>query len=343
MASRPAALASLSLVLACLWASPVGAAPSPAERETARSLMLEGDKLRSAGDLAAALQRFQSAHALMGVPTTGLAVAETQAQLGLLVDARSTALEVLAIETAAHEPAVFAAAREKLAALTRSLEKRVCTLRTSVSPESADYKLQIDNVNLPKAARGAPFKTNPGAHTIKVRAPGYREQTRELTLREGAVAEVQIELVAQADAEAKRAPTQASEVPLTSVSAGQAAYSYQLDEARQSGRTRGVIGLSLGAVSLAAGAVTGWLSWSMTAHELEVCGPDYACDKSQADALRQANTLGHIANITLPLGIIGISYGLYELLTLPAAPPPAARAKLGVELLPTAIVVHGVM
>jgi hypothetical protein len=303
--------------------------------------MLEGDKLRNAGDLAAALQRFQSAHALMGVPTTGLAVAETQAKLGLLVDARSTALEVLAIEAPATEPAVFAAAREKLATLTHSLEKRVCTLKTSVSPASADFKLQIDNVDLPKAARNAPFKTNPGAHTIKVSAPGYRAQTRELTLREGGVGEVEFTLVAEG--EAKSAPAQTSELPAVSVSPGQAAYSFQLDEARQSGRTRGLIGLSLGAVSLAAGAVTGWMSWSMTAHELEVCGPDYTCPSSQADALRQANTLGHIANITLPLGIIGIGYGLYELLTLPAAPPTAAGAKLEVELLPNAIVVHGVM
>ena len=339
MASKLAALGRLGLILTWwVWASPVEATPTPAERETARSLMLEGDKLRVAGDLKEALSRFQSAHALMGVPTTGLAVAETQAQLGLLVDARSTALEVLSIEAAATEPAVFAAAREKLATLTQSLEKRVCTLRTGVSPESADYKLQIDNVNLPRAARGAPFKTNPGAHIIKVRAPGYREQTRELTLREGAVAELHFTLAAEA--EVKRAPAQA---PPAAVSPGQAAYSYQLDEARQSGRTRGLIGLSLGAVSLTAGAVTGWLSWSMTAHELEVCRPDYSCDRSQADALRQANTLGHIANITVPLGIIGIGYGLYELLTLPAAPPAAAQAKVELELLPNAILLHGVM
>ena len=77
---------TLLLVLAC--AARTLAAPSPAERETARSLMVDGDRLRSAGDLQSALARYQAAHAIMNVPTTGLALAETQAALGLLVEAR---------------------------------------------------------------------------------------------------------------------------------------------------------------------------------------------------------------------------------------------------------------
>ncbi|HTU62558.1 MAG TPA: hypothetical protein VMF89_29055, partial [Polyangiales bacterium] len=82
-----------------LFLQPAAAEPGASERETARALMTEGDKLRAAGDLRAALTRYQAAHAIVHAPTTGLDLARVQAQLGLLVEARSTASEVI------HHPA----------------------------------------------------------------------------------------------------------------------------------------------------------------------------------------------------------------------------------------------
>ena len=133
---------TLLLVLAC--AARTLAAPSPAERETARSLMVDGDRLRSAGDLQSALARYQAAHAIMNVPTTGLALAETQAALGLLVEARGTALLVTGLPAAETEPGVFVSARRSAAALAVKLEPRVCILETTVTPANAGYSLRID-------------------------------------------------------------------------------------------------------------------------------------------------------------------------------------------------------
>src|SRR4051794_16154924 len=94
-------LAALALWF-CAWtsASPAFATPSASERETARSLMQDGDRLLSSGDPMNALKCYQAAHAIMHVPTTGVAVAKTQAEVGQLVEARSSALDVLSIPTA---------------------------------------------------------------------------------------------------------------------------------------------------------------------------------------------------------------------------------------------------
>src|SRR5436190_23509399 len=54
------------------------AEPSAADKETARSLMDEGDRKFAAKDYKGALDAYQGAHAIMGVPTTGLEVAKAQ-------------------------------------------------------------------------------------------------------------------------------------------------------------------------------------------------------------------------------------------------------------------------
>jgi hypothetical protein len=72
----------------------LAAEPTAADRETARTLLIDGREKLSAGDAKGALQSFQAAHAIMGVPTTGLDLARAQAALGDLVGARATALGV---------------------------------------------------------------------------------------------------------------------------------------------------------------------------------------------------------------------------------------------------------
>ena len=45
-------------------------------------------------DLEGALKRYEAAHEIMGVPTTGIEVARTRAKLGQLVEARAVAIEL---------------------------------------------------------------------------------------------------------------------------------------------------------------------------------------------------------------------------------------------------------
>jgi len=91
--------------------TPVLGDPTPAHRNTARSLLIRGRAELAAGDAEAALEAFQAAHAILGVPTTGIDVARAQLALGLLVEARDTALEVMRFPVGPGEPAAFTDAR----------------------------------------------------------------------------------------------------------------------------------------------------------------------------------------------------------------------------------------
>jgi hypothetical protein len=309
-----------------LQAAPAAAEPSAAERETARGLMQEGDQLRSAGDMRGALARYQSAHAIMHVPTTGLDVARTQAQLGLLVEARGVAVEVSNSPAEPNEPRVFAEARKAATELAAQLESRVPSVKTLVTPPDVPYTLTIDGVKLPDAAREVAFRTNPGMHIISVEAPGRASQTRQVTLADGQATSLSIALP-PAELSGPAATTAIAPVATAGMQPAAApnVAMHADDDPARGGRIRSIIGFSVGGVALVIGSVAGIMSASKTSDLKKQC-PNDQCDPSHESELSSSKTLATVANITIPLGIVGIGYGLYELLTLPSTPREQARA-----------------
>jgi hypothetical protein len=283
--------------------------------------MDEGDRLVTEGDLEAALTRYESAHAIMHVPTTGLSLARVQAQLGMLVEARSTAMEVINLPAAKSEPKVFTEARRAAGSLSSELEPRVPSIKTLVAPAEVVYSGTLDGIALPSEARLVAFRTNPGLHTVRIEAPGYAPQTRQVTLAEREAETVKVDLQPTA-AEIASPPNAAGTSAAASVPTAPA--SDPVDPAA-SGRTPGIVGLSVGGALLVAGTVTGVMSIVQTSHEKDTCPADH-CSTSQQDALSTANTLANVANVCVPLGVLGIAYGLYELLTLPDSPRTVARS-----------------
>lgn len=311
-----------------MWTAAAAAEPTPAERETARGLMQTGDELRASGDLPAALARYQSAHALMHVPTTGLEVARVQAELGLLVEARSAAAEVINLPlAAAAEPLVFTQAREAAARLSSELEPRVPSLTTEVTPAGVAYTLTIDNVTLPADARGVAYRTNPGAHTVVVQAEGYVAQSQQVTLAERQVQTLRVQLVARYGMNPSSPPSAAAQGRYPRAPAAAMTSTSDSDPAGP-GRLRGILGLSIGGAVLIAGGVCGVLSVVQTKTEKDKCEAG-RCDR---DGLSGANTLANVSNVTIPLGALGIGYGIFELATLPSSQDARARASVRFQL-----------
>jgi hypothetical protein len=84
------------------------------------------------------------------------------------------------------------------------------------------------------------------------------------------------------------------------------------------------IGGASGALLLT-GSVAGIVAVSKVSRIKDEC-PAHQCDATQRGALASSDTLANVANVTIPLGLLGIAYGVYEWLTLPNAPEPHARA-----------------
>jgi len=305
-----------------LCAARVAAAPTAAERETARALMDEGDELHDAGDLWGALERFHAADAIMHVPTTGLELARIQAQLLQLVEARATALEVASSAATPHEPKAFTAARKSATALAAELAPRVPDVTIKVEPQVADMRVSIDGTTLPRLPRPLPFKLNPGSHMLVVEAPGYETSTQQLSLADSQHATLDVVLKPHVS----EAPVPPRAIELAALSAPAAD---QGADTGAAGRTRGYIALIAGGAVLAGGITSGILSATQTSRIRERCG-GYSCSPEQRSDVVGAYTLANVANVTIPLGVLGIAYGLFELFTHPV-PTRDARVSAGLE------------
>ncbi|WP_437601927.1 hypothetical protein WMF28_09970 [Sorangium sp. So ce590] len=183
------------------------AEPSAADRQTARTLLIEGRNKLEAGNAEGALADFRAAHAIMHVPSTGLDLARAQVALGLFVEASATAYEVMALPVARREPAAFAEARAAAAGLSTALQARIPSLRLRVlgAPEEA-IVARVDGEPVPREALGQPRKLNPGPHEIVVEAGGFVTERREVTLKDAETAPVEVEVVL--------VPIRSSEVPI---------------------------------------------------------------------------------------------------------------------------------
>ncbi|MFO0659823.1 MAG: hypothetical protein U0165_08340 [Polyangiaceae bacterium] len=172
--------------------------PTAADRETARALMGEGDTKFEAKDYAGALSAYEGAHKIMGVPTTGIAVARALEALGQLIEARDLALQVARIPTSSGEPKPFAQARSDADSLAEKLAAKIATVKIEVSglPAGTTPKVTIDGVALTPEAAALPRKVNPGKRVIAASAPGFANATQEVVLKPGATVDVKLAMIA---------------------------------------------------------------------------------------------------------------------------------------------------
>lgn len=198
MASRSVhhALAATAVTV-LLVTSVARAEPAAADRETARSMMVEGRELREKGDLKGALQRFKTADSLMHVPTTGLEVARTQVALGLLIEARDTVAAIRKYPSSPSDPAPFTDARNKADDLDSAAESKIPSLTISVggAADGDTPAVSIDGVSVPAAVAGLPRKVDPGHHVVTARAASG-EAKQEVDVAEGEKKQIQLVIAA---------------------------------------------------------------------------------------------------------------------------------------------------
>lgn len=266
--------------------------PSLADRETARSLMDEGDKKRDAGDMKGALKSYEGADAIMKVPTTGLEVAKAQIALGLLLEARETLGSILRSPARPGEPAPFLAARKSADAITTELAPRIPSIQISLqsADPAAATQITIDNEPLVAAAAFAPRKVNPGPHTVVVKA-GTFEKKVNVVVVERETKTVTIDLKEKAARPRTEGPTPASK-PLPKVLM--------------------FGGFGLAAAGVGVGAVTGLMSISKTGTLKDVCQNDVCPPDKQGD-IDDAKGLGNVSTIAFIVGAAGIGAGVVGL------------------------------
>ena len=295
---RKHGLATCAILALLAISSMAYADPSPAEKETARSLMSEGRARRDRHDAKGALESFQAADAIMHVPTTGFEVARAQVALGQLVEARDTLRRVTHIAAKNDDPRPFAEARASAQSLDDELAERIPSLHVVVSgaPEGATATAQIDSMTVPSEAMNAPIRLNPGHHTITESAGGASVHG-EVVLEERATKTVTIQLTGAptADLSTDTQPsTPAESHPHTM-------------------RTLAYGGFGLAIVGGAAGSITGLMSLSKTSSVKQSC-IDNHCPSSVASDLDTAKTTATISTIAFIAAGAGLAVAVTALI-----------------------------
>lgn len=297
----------LATLLASLCTATIAhAEPTAAERETARRLMDEGKEKTKQNDLKGALAAYQKAHAIMHVPTTGLALARTHLALGHLVEARDTALEVSRFPREKGEPAVFEQARSDARDLEAQVKPRIPTLRIKVTG-GQPASFNVDGAAVSIALLDTPVTVNPGHHVVTAASKDGPEGSAEVDVAESEQKNVEITLPAAA----ARADRSSPAPPQEASSGGGGA-----------GKVLMFGGFGLGIVGAGVGTVTGLLAMSAAdkvkpACENDICDPSVKSDLDSSRSLATISTIGFIA------GGVGIAMGIVGLL-LPSPKPAAA-------------------
>jgi hypothetical protein len=180
-----------------------------AEKDKARALLLDGRAQLAAGNLEVAVQLFEAAHFIMGVPTTGLDLARGLAARGQLIRARSVALAVERMPASPSEPKAFTNAREAAGQLARGLEARIPALVIEVKGPKAGAKVDVavDGEMVPPGRLGRAWKVDPGEHAVAAAAEQFQLELKTVQVNEGEWARVTIPLRPLPPAPSMTAPT----------------------------------------------------------------------------------------------------------------------------------------
>ena len=292
---------ALLVVAGTILTSLAHADPTAADRETARNLLKEGDRMFAEKDLAGALRAYTGADALMHVPTTGVEVAKAQAALGQLVEARDTCLRVNRQPAAASEPEPMKKARRACDELARDAERRIPSVTLQVKPATANVTL--DGQAVPAEVLGLPRKLDPGVHKLTLSAPGFLDEAQDLTLVEGDAKTTVIELTALPDDDPRdRLPKFDGPTKLAPVAAPPAPKAASVPAWAWVGFGVGVVGLGLG-------AATGILSLSAASDAKALCAGN-VCPPSAQSNIDSSVLLANVSNVSFAVGAAGVVVGV---------------------------------
>jgi len=302
MGSR--ALRLVLVAVAVTAAAPALAAPTAAQRETARRLMDEGKERMRAGDKERAVQAYQKAHDLMHVPTTGIALAKAQLAIGHYVEARDVALEVVRMPRETGEPPVFEQSRKAARELEASVKPRIPTVKIVVKGGKATA-VTVDEVEVAPLLLGEPVALNPGKHLIVARNADGVAKRADVDLAERDAKLVELELPAAKPA-VVTAPVPAP--PSESATSSRPARM----ERSTAGDALVYGGFGLATAGLLVGGVTGAMALGKAGEvkpycENGICDPAAESDLAGARSLATISTIGFaVAGAGVALGIVGL-------------------------------------
>ena len=312
----PPLMASALVLLSALYATPAPA-QTDEQRSQARELAAQGFAALQRKDFSKAEELFRRADTLVHAPTLVLDHARALVGLGRLVEAHEGFAQVLREGVAPNAPWQWRSAVDAATAELAAIEPRLAWLTVTVSGPRAP-EVQIDSKPLRQAALGVRLATDPGTHTITVRADRVLPVRRDISLREGQSTEVELSL--DPDPAAPPLQARAKEAP-------KVIFLQRAEPPKTRDNTLATILLTAGGVGIATGAVTGFLALGVRSDLKNGCGggvcipleeAEYAELSGKRDRYRALGTASGVA-FTVGLGAAVTGLALLAFTSKPRA------------------------
>ena len=263
--------------------------PSEIDKDAARTSLEQGDERMRAKDYKSALEAYQRADNIMGVPTTSIEVGRAALALGRLVIAYDAFKRTADFPKKPGEPPPFTSARKEAKGLASDIKPRIPLLEIEVTGAASDADVEVLVDEDVIDAWGSALRIDPGLHDIRARATGYDSVSEQVVVQEGERRTVVLKLVALAG-------------PAADVATSESSLWW----------TVAVVTLPIGGASLIAGAVTGGLSLSQASDVREQCDGN-RCPPEVDDKLNSSQTLAHVSTATLVVGGVALALGITAL------------------------------
>lgn len=301
-------LCSLSLQMSAL------AAPSEADRATARALALEAHAALEKQDYATAADRFARADALVHAPTLVVDWASALQGLGRLVEAQEKYELVLREGIDSSAPKSWRRALEEAKKELDAIKPRLAWV-TIVLKEPAEANVKLNGQPVPPAAIGVKRATDPGISEITVEAAGYESFRATLPLGPGEAKSLEVALKKRLEPVAPIARTSEP---------------YRPKPRSATRRTATYAALGVGGAALLGSGVAGGLSLKKRSQLVSEC-VDGECRSSSRSTIEAYHRYGTISGVALAAGVAGLGTGLLLWLTEPKQDEPV---RSGLELQP---------
>lgn len=307
-----AACASLLLAAALLPAS--AHAQSDEDRATARKLYFEATSALEAKDYPTAADKFARADALFHAPTLTLGLARAQVGMGKLVAATESYQRIVREGVPAGGNKDFENAVKDATKELAALEPRLPWVTVQVTG-GTEPAVTLDGKDLNAAALGIKRPIDPGPHTLRATAKGFKPADRPFTMAEGQTETVTLTLEPDGGATAAPAATAFDQNLLDK----------QPDKGSSSSsggsgmKIAGFVALGVGAAGLIAGGITGGLALSEHGYLEDNCASNGDCPESRRENLDNFHTLSTISTVGFIVGGIGVAGGITLLILAPSS------------------------
>jgi hypothetical protein len=306
-----------------LVALPVSGAPTAAEKAAAEALFQEATELVAAGNLTQACEKFEASNAIEPGLGVKLWLADCYDRAGRTASAWGLFTEAAALAQQSGQSERERAANQRAS----DLEKRLSRLELKLPSEGLPNGLivTLDGVTIPEASLGSALPTDPGPHSIVLKAPGYKPLELNTDVPPGP-ATVSLD-VPQLEREPERPKPRTEQASVLS------------PVPPRPGTTQRTLGWTLGGLGVLSFAGAGILAYR--AHDLDSESRDHclenepnACDTEGARLRDQARTFGNAATAATIAGAALTATGVVLLITAPKATEGRSLA-VGARVTPT--------